>query len=236
MSNPGKLSIVATPIGNLEDITLRALRVLSEADLILCEDTRHTKHLLDHYEIKKPLRSYHAHSSDGEENAILQMIAEGKHLGLVCDAGTPGISDPGVVLISRVLSKFGSDAVALIPGPSALTGALARSGIPSHQVLFAGFAPAKKGRQTFFSEISKNQNAVVFYESSHKLAKTFAELAKVLSPNRIVVLCRELTKMHEETVRMNARSLSQYLETNPIKTKGEHVVIIAPEDFYLREE
>ncbi|MBP9821768.1 MAG: 16S rRNA (cytidine(1402)-2'-O)-methyltransferase [Candidatus Pacebacteria bacterium] len=233
MSTHGKLSIVSTPIGNLGDITMRALEILRAADVILCEDTRHSGKLLSHFEIKKPLRSFHAHSTDNETAKILELIEEGKHLALVTDAGTPGISDPGTILISKVLEVYGSEAVEIIPGPSALTAAIARSGIPTHQFRFLGFAPAKKGRQTFFADIAANPDATVFYESSHKIEKTMAELAKVLDGGRIIALCRELTKMHEETIRGTAEQVKEVLASDANKLRGEHVIIVAPKDFYI---
>lgn len=234
MKSAGKLSIVSTPIGNLGDITLRALEVLKNSDMILCEDTRHTAKLLSHFEIKKHLRSFHAHSTDNETAKILELVEEGKHLALVTDAGTPGISDPGTILISQVLEAYGSEALEIIPGPSALTAGIARSGIPTHQFRFLGFAPAKKGRQTFFADIASNPDATVFYESSHKIEKTIAELVKVLDPERIIALCRELTKMHEETIRGTAEQVQETLASDANKLRGEHVIIVAPSDFYKK--
>lgn len=233
MSTDGKLSIVSTPIGNLGDITMRALETLRKVDVILCEDTRHTGKLLSHFEIKKTLRSFHAHSTDTETAKIMELIEEGKHLALVTDAGTPGISDPGTILISKILEVYGSEALEIIPGPSALTAAIARSGIPCHEFQFLGFAPAKKGRQTFFANIASRESASVFYESSHKLEKTITELVAVLAQNRIIALCRELTKMHEETIRGTAHEVLSKLQEDENKTRGEHVIIVAPSDFYL---
>src|SRR3989344_765243 len=178
------LYIVATPIGNLEDITLRALRVLKEVDLILCEDTRVTKRLLEKYEIKTPTMSYHAQSKLSKVEKIFALLEEGKNLALVSDAGTPTISDPGCLLVSQIRQHFMSRSnldieevkIAPIPGPSAVLAALSISGFPSSEFLFLGFLPHKKGRETLFKEIAVSKRTVVFYESPHRIIKTLESL------------------------------------------------------------
>ena len=189
------LYIVATPIGNLEDIARRALRILSEVDLILAEDTRVTRKLLSRYQINKPLISYHQHSKLQKVDYILDLLKAGKNLALVSDAGTPGISDPGNLLIERIVSESIDDIkIAPIPGPSALTTSVSISGFPRDKFLFLGFPPAKKKRKKFFEEVLKSKYPVILYESSHRILKTMRELKeltsfqKELSSLRIVVV------------------------------------------------
>ncbi len=176
------LYIVATPIGNLEDITLRALRVLSEVDFILCEDTRVTRKLLEHYNIKTPTVSYHQHSDLKKTEYILVLLSEGKNLALVSDAGTPGISDPGGKLVQKVFEKFSAQggktevSVESVPGPSAVTAALSISGIPTDKFIFLGFPPHKKGRQSFLDKIAESEYPVIVYESKHRIVKFLEEL------------------------------------------------------------
>ncbi len=221
----GILSIVATPIGNLGDITVRAIESLQSADAIACEDTRVTAKLLARYKIQKPLLVYHARSDRRATDRVLKMLAEDKRIALVTDAGTPGISDPGTELVSRA-REIGARIEAL-PGPSALTTALSIAGVPTNEFLFLGFLPHKKGRQTLFRKISEEDRAVVFYESTHRIEKTLASLAKV-AQEREVVLCRELTKIYEEVLRGTPSELTTLLSENPNKTRGEFVVIVAP--------
>ena len=174
------LYIVGTPIGNLEDISLRALRILGEVDFILCEDTRVTKKLLEHYKIKTPVISYHQHSDFSKTNYILGLLGEGKDLALVSDAGTPGISDPGGKLVQAVLERFGEDMkIESVPGPSAVTAALSISGIPTDKFIFLGFPPHKKGRQTFLKKIIESNYPVVVYESKHRIIKFLEELNRI---------------------------------------------------------
>lgn len=221
------LYIVATPIGNLEDITLRALRVLKEVDLILCEDTRTTKILLQKYGIKTPTASYHAHSTLAKAEKIFELLRGGKNLALVSDAGTPTISDPGVLLVRQIKEKFGNEVTIVpIPGPSALITALSASGISSAEFLFLGFLPHKKGRETLFKEIAVCKRTVVFYESSHRILKTLASLGAHLGERRNIVLARELTKVYEEFLEGTALELISILEKTPKKQKGEFVVIV----------
>ena len=224
----GTLYIVATPIGNLEDITLRALRILKEVDCVLCEDTRTTGKLLSKYEITVKTMSYNAHSTANKESVIIRMLAEGKNLALVSDAGTPCISDPGVMLVSNVKKLLGDDAhIVPIPGPSALITALCASGISAAEFLFLGFLPHKKGRETLFKEIAVSKRVVVFYESTHRILKTLTSL-DVYAPEVTVVIGRELTKQFEEFVQGTPKEVLFYFQNNQDKQRGEFVVIVAP--------
>jgi len=228
MNDLGILYIVATPIGNMEDITFRAVRVLSEVDYILCEDTRTTQNLLDRYEIKAKTMSYHAHSTDDKENIILNLLKNGKNLALVSDAGTPCISDPGVLLVSRIYKEFGDLAkVISVPGPSALISALSASGVSSAEFIFLGFLPHKKGREKIFKEISNMNRVIVFYESVHRILKTLISLNKY-TPCFNVTLAREITKQFEEFIKGKPVEIIEYFDKNKDKLKGEFVVIIEP--------
>src|SRR3989344_6878703 len=225
------LYIIATPIGNLEDITLRALRVLKEVDTILCEDTRMTAKLLQKYDIKTPTLSYHSHSGLAKVEKIFELLEEGKNLALVSDAGTPTISDPGVLLVSQVKEKFGQEvSIVPIPGPSAVIAALSASGLPSSDFLFLGFLPHKKGRETLFKEIAVSKRTTVFYESPHRILKTLESLKKHLDAHRSVVVARELTKVYEEFVSGTSEEQLKYFESNKDKVRGEFVVIVAPKN------
>lgn len=234
------LYIVATPIGNLGDITLRALWVLKEADLILCEDTRVTRKLLDKYDIKTPVESFHAHSSQKKIAQIIKLLEAGKNLALVTDAGTPAISDPGARLIEevqkRAKTKVGllesprSDleiGIVPVPGASALTAALSVSGLPADEFVFLGFLPHKKGRQTKLKEIAESKITAVLYESPHRILKLLGELAEKLGPERKVVVTRELTKIYEEIKTGSADELLQYYKNNPDKVRGEFVILVS---------
>ena len=220
------LYIVATPIGNLKDISERALSVLKGVDLILCEDTRVTKKLLSKYDIHTQTRSYHAHSSDSKTEEILSSLKGGKDIALVSDAGTPTISDPGSRLVSYVRDELPVVKIVSIPGPSALVAALSISGLPASEFLFLGFLPHKKGREKLFTEIAQNKRTVVFYESPHRISKTLSSLSKALSPDRKVVIAREITKMYEEVVSGSAKEILSYILENKEKEKGEFVVMI----------
>ena len=223
------LYIIATPIGNLEDITLRAIRVLKEVDMVLCEDTRMTQKLLQKYDIKTPTLSYHSHSGLAKVEKIFELLEEGKNLALVSDAGTPTISDPGVLLVSQVKEKFGQDvAIIPIPGPSAVISALSASGLPSSDFLFLGFLPHKPGRETLFKEIALSKRTTVFYEYPHRILKTLESLKKHLDEKRRIVLARELTKIYEEMVTGTTQEILQYFEKNKDKVKGEFVVVVDP--------
>jgi len=221
------LYIVATPIGNLEDITLRAIRILKEADLILCEDTRTTRVLLSKYEIKTPTQSYHAQSSLSKIDDVIEMLKEGKNIALVSDAGTPAISDPGSLLISKVRKALGSKVViSPIPGPSALISALSASGLTGGSFIFYGFLPHKKGRETIYKQIAASDVISTFYESPHRIMKTLESLAEH-APEKKVVIGRELTKMFEEIVSGTPTELIEYFTTNQEKERGEFVVMVS---------
>lgn len=213
----GKLSVVATPIGNLEDITLRALRTLKEADMIACEDTRNTRKLLSHFDIHTPAIA---------DSKTLGLLAQGKHVALVSDAGTPGVSDPGGELVSK--ARAAGAAVEVIPGASALVSAVSVAGLKVPSFTFYAFLPQKKGRESLFKEIAANERASVFYESPHRILKALGSLQKV-APTRRVGLYRELTKIYEEALIGTPEELLQLLEAEPVKQKGEFVVIVEAE-------
>ncbi|MCC7004622.1 16S rRNA (cytidine(1402)-2'-O)-methyltransferase [Candidatus Nomurabacteria bacterium] len=221
-----KFYVIGTPIGNMEDITFRAIRTLKEVDLILCEDTRVTKNLLDKYGVNTPTMSYHSQSKISKIEKILELIEEGKTLALVSDAGTPTISDPGSLLISKIKEHFVDIQIITIPGASALVSALSISGLPASDFLFLGFLPHKKGRETLFSEIAQSERTVVFYESPHRIIKTLESLVQRLDQNRKVVVARELTKIFEQTVSGNAEEVLKYFNENPDKIRGEFVVLV----------
>ena len=229
MNESGTLSVVATPIGNLADITLRALDTLKAADAIACEDTRVTAKLLARYGIEKPLLIFHAQSGRHASTRILQMLAEGKHVALVTDAGTPGISDPGSALVREVRNTL-QDAVRIetIPGPSAVAAALSIAGVPTDEFTFLGFLPHKKGRQTLFKEIADAERTMVFYESPHRIEKALASLTDVLEENRRVIVLRELTKIYESFVEGSAREVALHFAEHPDQVRGEFVVIVTP--------
>lgn len=214
-----KLYIIATPIGNLEDITLRALHILKKVDLLLCEDTRVTRKLLDHYGIKLPLESYHQHSKLQKIVKIIDLLKSGKNLALVSDSGTPGISDPGNKLISEVKDLA---EIIPIPGPSAIISAASISGFSMDKFVFLGFPPHKKGRQKFFRELSEYKYPVVIYESPHRIIKTLNELKN--TGNFDIVVGRELTKQFETVYRGKAEDLIARLEKDG--PRGEFVVVI----------
>ncbi|MDP3996345.1 MAG: 16S rRNA (cytidine(1402)-2'-O)-methyltransferase [bacterium] len=227
MKSDGILYVVATPIGNMEDITLRALRTLKEADIILCEDTRVTKRILDRYEIKdKKLSVWNEERSGVSADKVTEWLGEGKKIALVTDAGTPGISDPGGKLLISIKESLPEVKIEAIPGPSALTSALSVAGIPLHDFVFLGFLPHKKGRETIFKEIATAKRPYVFYESPHRILKALESLKK-FSPEKKITICRELTKIHEEVVSGTANELLEYFENNKEKVRGEFVVIIS---------
>ncbi len=219
----GNLFIVATPIGNLGDITLRALETLKAVDIILCEDTRVTQKLLEHYQISRPLISYHHHSDARKVKEIKQLLEEGKNLALVTDAGTPGISDPGNELIEDLRFKIEGLRIVPIPGASAVATALSISGFKTDKFLFLGFPPHKTKRAKFFKEVAESEHTVIFYESSHRILKCIGELADVLLPSREVVVCRELTKKFETIYRGKIEEISKM----KIDERGEFVVVLS---------
>lgn len=236
------LYIIATPIGNLEDISFRALKILKEVDLILCEDTRVTKKLLDRYGIKTPILSYHQHSKLKKVNYILELLKQEKNLALVSDAGTPGISDPGNKLISLLVDKFISQknlktyseaelknllTITPIPGPSAVTTAASISGFPTDKFLFLGFPPTKRKRKKFFKEVLNSKYPVIFYESPYRILKSLRELeltSKTYNLEPKIVVCRELTKKFETIYRGEINGVIKEIEKS--KIKGEFVVIV----------
>lgn len=223
MSN---LYIVATPIGNMQDITFRAVETLKSVDMILCEDTRVTKNLLNKYEISKPTMSYHAQSKISKLDKILELLEEGKNLALVSDAGTPGISDPGSQLIKAVLERFPDEVrVIPIPGATALISSLSASGLDTHEFTFLGFLPHKKGRETLFKEMSTAKRTVVFYESPHRIMKTLESLVKFV-PDKKVCVARELTKIYEQFVTNTPEEVLKYFKENEDKVRGEFVVLV----------
>jgi len=225
MEKIGKLYIVGTPIGNLEDITLRALRVLKEADLLLCEDTRVTKKLLDRYEIQRPLLSYHHHSKLSRVEKIVEHLENGKTLALVSDAGTPGVSDPGNILIEHITQNMEQKVdVIPIPGPSAILTIASVAGISMDNFCYRGFPPHKKGRETFFREVAENKYPVVYFESVHRFLKNLELLEKMKSDAKMIV-GRELTKMFEEVKRGCVGEVLEYYKNNPDKVKGEFVIV-----------
>ncbi len=221
-----KFYVVGTPIGNLEDITYRAIRILGEVDLILCEDTRVTINLLNKYGIKKPTMSYHSQSKLAKLDKILDLINEGKILALVSDAGTPTISDPGSILVSKIRETFPEVEITAVPGPSALVSALSISGLPASEFIFLGFLPHKKGRETLFKEISNTERTVVFYESPHRIMKTLDSLKKYVGERKVVV-ARELSKIFEQIVSGNPTEVEKYFIDNKDKIRGEFVVLIS---------
>ncbi len=223
----GILYVVATPIGNLEDITLRALRVLKEVSLVLCEDTRHSRILLSHYGITTKTESYHARSDDAKMRGIANRLIEGENLALISDAGTPLISDPGSPLLIYLRETLGEDFhVVPIPGVSALTTALSVVPVPSGRFSFIGFIPHKKGRQTAIKAMKESEDSVVCYESSHRIVKLLSELEEFF-PEAHVWIARELTKQFEEIKEGSPAELKALLESKPEKQKGEFVVIVS---------
>ena len=220
----GILYIIATPIGNLEDITLRALRIFQEVDLIACEDTRVTSKLLSHYNISKSLVSLHQHSGKGQFEKIIAELNAGKNVAYASDAGTPGVSDPGNKLVEAVIAE--NIAVVPIPGAAALTAIISVAGIDMQSFVFLGFPPHKKGRETFFKKVAAEDLPVVYYDSPHRVLKNL-ELLQKFSETKQIIIGRELTKMFEEIVRGNIEDIKKYFETYPEKIKGEFVVISA---------
>lgn len=220
----GTLYIVATPIGNLEDITLRAIRILKEVDIIAAEDTRHTLKLLNHLEISKPLISYHRHNEETRQEVIIQKLRDGQNVALVSDAGTPGICDPGEVVIKKCIEE--NIQIIPIPGACAMINALICSGISTKEFAFLGFLPLNKNnREQKLNEIKNQEKTIILYEAPHKLKETLKDLKKIIG-NRKIVLARELTKIHEEFIRKDIDELIELSES----LKGEVVLIIEGEE------
>ena len=222
----GILYLVPTPVGNLEDMTCRALRVLKEADLILAEDTRTTGILLKHFEIKNAMLSYHKFNEHQTVSHIVSRLLAGETVAVVSDAGTPGISDPGF-LVAREAVKAGVEVVCL-PGPTAFVPALVASGIPCDRFCFEGFLPVKKGRATRLAALAAEERTLVFYESPHRVVKTLAQLAETFGAGRQAAVCREISKVHEECLRGTLEELAaHFTETEP---RGEFVIVVAGPD------
>ncbi|MFA5792415.1 MAG: 16S rRNA (cytidine(1402)-2'-O)-methyltransferase [Candidatus Gracilibacteria bacterium] len=221
------LYIVATPIGNLEDITFRAINTLKSVDLIAAEDTRHSHILLEHYGIKIPCTSFHSYTSDAKVKALTEDLKAGKNIAIITDAGTPGISDPAWMLIKSAVQADVN--IVPIPGPAAFLTALMGSGLPMNEFTYLGFVPVKKGRQTLFESIKDEDKTVVLYESPHRLLKTLDQMKTILGEERVVVVARELTKIHETFHRGTIADLHAHFKKSTIK--GEIVILVAPENF-----
>lgn len=217
-----KLYIVPTPIGNLEDITLRAIKVLKKVDLILCEDTRRSKKLLNHLEIDVPLRSHHKFNEHSEVSYIVKKIVEGSNMALISDAGVPGISDPGFLIVRTCLEN--NIEIECLPGPTAFVPALVVSGLPIDKFIFEGFLPAKKGRKTRLEKLALESRTMVFYESPHKLLRTLLDFDNFFGSNRKISISRELTKLYEETLRGSIKEMVAIYSNK--KPKGEYVIIV----------
>ena len=220
-----KLYLIPTPIGNLEDMTLRSIRVLKEVDVIFAEDTRTSGILLKHLDISKPLFAHHAHNEHVGVAGVIKLLKEGKVVGLISDAGTPGISDPGFLLVKTCIEQ-GID-VETLPGASALIPALVNSGFPLDRFVFEGFLPHKKGRQTRWKAIAEEERTSVLYESPHRLHKALEQIIEFIGPDRPIMVARELSKMHEQMVRGSAAEVLLYFDQNPDKIRGEIVIVIA---------
>lgn len=217
------LYLVPTPIGNLKDITLRALEVLKEVDLILAEDTRDTSHLLNHYQIVKPLSPYHQHNEHKIVQHLVSQLQEGKNIAVVTDAGTPGISDPAFLLVRECI-KAGIK-VECLPGATAFVPALVNSGIPSNRFVFEGFLPVKKGRQTLLKQLAEEERTMIFYESPMRLVRTLEDLISFFGKERQACVSRELTKLFEENIRGTLEEILSHYKDKPVK--GEIVLIVA---------
>ncbi len=218
----GKLYLVPTPIGNLQDMTFRAIEVLNQADLILAEDTRTSAKLCQHFDIKTPMKSHHMHNEHKMLQGVLSHLLSGASVAVISDAGTPGISDPGFLLVRAALQE-GLD-IECLPGPTAFVPALVASGLPCDRFVFEGFLPVKKGRQTRLNELAQETRTMVFYESPHKLIKTLTDFCTVFGSERPLSVSRELTKLHEETLRGSCQSLLQHFTQQA--PRGEFVLVL----------
>jgi len=217
-----KLILIPTPIGNLDDITLRAIECIKDADLILCEDTRRSLKLMNHLEIKKPLKSFHKFNEHSMVEKIVIEIQSGIKVGLISDAGTPSISDPGYLIVKMCIDN--KIDVECLPGPTALIPALAISGLPSERFTFEGFLPVKKGRKTRLQELSLEKRTMIFYESPYKLYKTLKDFYDFFGPDREISISKELTKIFENTKRGRIRDIIDTYENK--KLKGEFVIVV----------
>lgn len=219
----GKLYLVPTPIGNLDDMTFRAVKVLKEVDIILAEDTRNSSPMLKHFGIDKKLFSHHQHNEHKAVNEIIRLLKEGQNIALISDAGTPAISDPGYLLTREAIKN--NLEIECLPGATAFVPALVNSGLPNDRFIFEGFLPVKKGRQTRLKELALEERTMIFYESPHRLLKSLEEFITFFGADREVSVSRELTKMYEETKRGSLAEVKNYFETHTIK--GEFVICLA---------
>ncbi len=222
----GKLFVIPTPIGNLEDITFRAVKVLKEVDLILAEDTRNTGILLKHYEISKSLKAHHQFNEHKTLDSVVEIMKEGENVGLVSDAGTPGISDPGFLLVRACLEA--DIPVECLPGPTAFLPALVLSGLPCDKFHFEGFLPLKKGRKTRLEQLAEFRQTLVFYESPHRLLKTLSQFSAYFGGERKISVSREISKIHEETIRGTIIEVVNLFKEE--KIRGEFVIVVAGND------
>lgn len=228
--NTATLYIVATPIGNLEDITLRAIRILKEVNVIFCEDTRYTRKLLSHYNIHNSTESYHARSNSSRIDHIVKYLDEGKNIAYVTDSGTPGISDPSSMLVYEVRKSLPDVQIVSVPGPSALTAAVSIAGLPVDEFVFFGFLPHKKGRETLIKEIVKSKRTCICYESTHRIDKALSAIAKQMidlcGAERSILIAREITKTFEEAILLTPSEHLERITIDPNKSKGEFVLIV----------
>ncbi|HXI00959.1 MAG TPA: 16S rRNA (cytidine(1402)-2'-O)-methyltransferase [Sphingobacteriaceae bacterium] len=229
---PGKLYLVPTPIGNLEDITLRAIRILKEADIILAEDTRTSAPLLKHFGIENKVYAHHQHNEHKSVTEIIRFLKEGKIIALISDAGTPAISDPGFLLVREALKN--EIDMECLPGATAFVPALVNSGLTSDRFTFEGFLPVKKGRQTRLKTLIDEERTMIFYESPHRLLKTLEEFMLFFGENRPASVSRELTKLFEETVRGTLQDIKVYFETHMLK--GEFVICVAGKEGRIKKQ
>jgi len=218
-----RLFLVPTPIGNLKDMTLRAIEILKEVDLILAEDTRISGKLLKHYQISTPMQSHHMHNEHKTVNSVVEKIKSGMSIALISDAGTPAISDPGFLLTRSCIEN--NIEIECLPGPTAFIPALVNSGLPNDKFVFEGFLPVKKGRQTRLKLLAMETRTMIFYESPHKLLKTLSNFCEYFSNDRPITVSRELTKLYEETIRGTAKEVLNYYTNKP--AKGEIVIVVA---------
>lgn len=228
----GKLFLVPTPIGNLEDMTFRAIRILKEADVILAEDTRTSAPMLKHFGIDKKAYSHHQHNEHQATSEIIKFLQEGKNVALISDAGTPAISDPGFFLVRETIKQ--NLEVECLPGATAFVPALVNSGLPSDAFVFEGFLPVKKGRQTRMKKLAEEDRTIVLYESPHRLLKTLEEFSQYMGSERQASVSRELTKLYEETVRGTLLEIKSHFENNILK--GEFVICIAGREEPLKKK
>lgn len=228
----GKLWVVPTPIGNLEDITLRALRLLGEVEVIFSEDTRTTRHLLQHHGISTPLRAYHQHNEHAQLVQLVAMLEGGVHAALTSDAGTPGISDPGFLLIRECIAR--GVEVECLPGATALVPAVVMSGFPSDRFVYEGFLPLKKGRQKRLEQIAEEKRTVVLYESPHRILRLLEELRQHVGANRRIALLREMTKLYATAHRGTVQELLDFFQSTP--PRGEFVVVIDQSGKLIRND